>query len=195
MIKTLEVNATYEPSKRSLNWLKLKKDYLDQGAFADSIDLVVVGADWGKGKRAGMFGSFLLACYDENSEQLQTVTKMGGGIGDELMAKIFNEMKDMVIDKAPSSLRFKEKNVDVWILPKYVWEVRCADLSLSPIYCASIGSIEQNKGIALRFPRFIRERDDKKIEDATSSEQILEYFKSQPAYLAKEGGDDDDYDF
>ena len=68
MIKTLEVNATYEPSKRSLNWLKLKKDYIDQGAFADSIDLVVVGADWGKGKRAGMFGSFLLACYDENQE-------------------------------------------------------------------------------------------------------------------------------
>ena len=195
MIKTLEVNATYEPSKRSLNWLKLKKDYLDSGAFADSIDLVVVGADWGKGKRAGMFGSFLLACYDENLEQLQTVTKMGGGISVELMATIYNEMKDMVIDKAPSNLRFKEKNVDVWLLPKFVWEVRCADLSLSPIYCASIGSIEQNKGIALRFPRFIRERDDKKVEDATSSEQILEYFKSQPAYLAKEGADDDDFDF
>ena len=195
MIKTLEVNATYEPSKRSLNWLKLKKDYLDQGAFADSIDLVVVGADWGKGKRVGMFGSFLLACYDENLEQLQTVTKMGGGIADELMAKIFNELKDMIVDKPPSNLRFKEKNVDVWLQPRFVWEVRCADMSLSPIYCASIGSVEHNKGIALRFPRFIRERDDKRIEDATSSDQILEYFKSQPAYLAKEGADDDDFDF
>jgi DNA ligase 1 len=194
MVKTLDVNATYEPSKRSLNWLKLKKDYLDGGAFADSIDLVVVGADFGKGKRAGMFGSFLLACWDENLEQMQTVTKMGGGIGDELLLKIYNDLKDMVIDKPPSNLRFKEKNVDVWLLPKYVWEVRCADLSLSPIYCASIGSIESNKGIALRFPRFIRERDDKKIEDATSSEQILEYFKSQPAYLGKEG-DDDEFDF
>jgi DNA ligase-1 len=170
MIKTLEVNATYEPSKRSLNWLKLKKDYLDEGAFADSIDLVVVGADYGKGKRTGLFGSFLLACYDEGLEQLQTVTKMGGGINDELLVKIYEQLKDLVVDKAPANLRHKEKNVDVWLLPRYVWEVRCADLSLSPVYCASIGSIEQNKGIALRFPRFIRERDDKQIEDATSSE-------------------------
>ena len=72
--------------------------------------------------------------------------------------------------------------------------MKCADLSLSPVYCASIGSIEPNKGIALRFPRFIRERDDKAIEDATSSDQILDFFKSQPQMLAKEG-DDDEFDF
>lgn len=141
MIKTLEVNATYEPSKRSLNWLKLKKDYLDTG-FGDSLDLVVVGADWGKGKRAGIFGSFLLACYDENLEQLQTVTKMASGITDELMVKLYNQFKDLVIDKPPQYLKYKEKNVDVWLMPKYVFEIKCADLSLSPVYCASIGSVE-----------------------------------------------------
>ena len=76
----------------------------------------------------------------------------------------------MVIDKPPPYLKYKEKNVNVWLLPQKVVEIKCADLSLSPIYCASIGSIEPNKGIALRFPRFIRERDDKKIEMATSSD-------------------------
>lgn len=78
-------------------------------------------------------------------------------------------------------------------MPKYVWEIKCADLSLSPIYCASIGSVESNRGIALRFPRFIRERDDKKIEDATSSDQILDYYKSQPSLL-KNDDDMDDFD-
>lgn len=177
MIKTLDSNATYEPSKRSLNWLKLKKDYIDSG-LGDSLDLVVIGADFGKGKRTGMYGSFLLACYDENLECLQTVTKMATGLSDEMLAKIYGYLKDLEIDKPPSNLKFKEKNVDVWLLPKYVWEIKCADLSISPIYCASIGSVEPNKGIALRFPRFIREREDKNIEEATSSEQILDYYKS-----------------
>ena len=67
MVKTLTVNSTYQPSKRSFNWLKLKKDYLETG-LGDSVDLVVVGADYGTGKRAGWFGSFLLACYNEDLE-------------------------------------------------------------------------------------------------------------------------------
>ena len=114
MIKTLITNATYEPSKRSLNWLKLKKDYLDSG-FGDSLDLVVVGADFGKGKRAGFFGSFLMACFDDNFEQLQTVTKMGSGLTDEMLVKVHGLLKDLVIDRPPHNLKYLDKNVDVWI--------------------------------------------------------------------------------
>ena len=79
-------------------------------------------------------------------------------------------MKFLVVDKPPSNLKFKDKNVDVWIEPKYVWEVKCADLSLSPIYQAASNEIEPGKGIALRFPRIIREREDKGPDNATTSE-------------------------
>lgn len=193
MVKTLDVNATYEPAKRSFNWLKLKKDYLDT-EMGDSLDLVVVGADHGVGKRTGYFGSFLLACYNEDLECLQTVCKVGTGFSDEALEFIHGRLKDLVVDKAPSNLKYKEKNMDVWISPQYVWEIKAADLSLSPFYQAAIGEVEPDKGIALRFPRFIRHRDDKTVEMATNNEQIVEFYKAQSC-INIDFNANDDFDF
>ena len=64
-------------------------------------------------------------------------------------------------------------------MPKYVWEVKCADLTMSTVYCASMNKTNANKGIAMRFPRFVRERDDKKINQATTSDQLFEFYKRQ----------------
>lgn len=177
MVKTLDTNATYEPAKRSFNWLKLKKDYLDT-SMGDSLDLVVVGADYGTGKRKGIYGSFLLACYNEDLECLQTICKVGSGLTDEMLLKVHKQLSELVVEKAPSNLKYREMRVDVWIAPQYVWEIKAADLSLSPLYMAAIGEIEPDKGIALRFPRFIRERTDKQVDQATSHEQIVEFFKA-----------------
>lgn len=193
MIKTLSTNATYEPSKRSFNWLKLKKDYLET-EIGDSLDLVVVGADYGTGKRTGTFGSFLLACWNDDRERLETVCKVGTGFSDEALKEIYEQLKDLVIDKAPQNLKFKDKNVDTWVQPTLVWEIKAADLSLSPIYQAAIGEVDPEKGIALRFPRYIRTRGDKKIEQATSHEQIVEFYKSQAA-INVDFNQNDDFDF
>lgn len=177
MVKTLTTNATYEPSKRSFNWLKLKKDYLDT-EMGDSLDLVVVGADYGVGKRTGTFGSFLLACWNDDRERLETVCKVGTGFSDEVLKEVYDILKDLVIEKAPPNLKFKDKNTDVWVQPQVVWEIKAADLSLSPIYKAAVGEIDPEKGIALRFPRYIRTRQDKQVDQATSHEQIVEFYKA-----------------
>lgn len=180
MVKTLHgSDSYYEPSKRSRNWLKLKKDYLS--GVGDSLDLVVVGAYIGRGKRTGGYGGFLLASYNDDTGEYETTCKIGTGFSEEMLASLSTKLKPTEISQPKPFYIYDSKNSnaapDVWFEPTTVFEVLTADLSLSPVYKAA--SQEYGKGISLRFPRFLRIRDDKGIEDATTSSQVAELYENQ----------------
>lgn len=176
MVKALNGDAKYVPDKR--NWIKIKKDYLD--GMSDSLDLVPIGAFRGKGKRTGLFGCFLLACYDPETEEFQSITKIGTGFSEADLKQHTAFFKEHTIEGPKSYYRYdKSLECDVWFEPCQVWEVRAADLSISPVHKAAIGQVHPSKGIALRFPRFLRIRDDKDPESSTLADQVVEFYRAQ----------------
>ncbi|KJP90112.1 hypothetical protein AK88_00281 [Plasmodium fragile] len=181
MVKTLLDNASYEPSRRSLNWLKVKKDYIE--GLSDSVDLVPIAGYYGKGKRSGVYGAFVLATYNSETENFQTVCKAGTGFSDEILGSLYETLSDKIIPNKKSYYEVSDKlNPDVWFDAHYVWEVKAADLSLSPVHTAAIGVYSDDKGIGLRFPRFLRLREDKNAEQATTSQQIVDLYEAQFTY-------------
>ena len=201
MVKMLDgVESHYEPSRRSQNWLKVKKDYLS-GA-GDSLDLVVLGAYYGKGKRTSVYGAFQLACYNPGSEMYETVCNIGTGFSEALLSELFDTLSPLVIERPKpfyDHSQGKNDQPDVWFEPRFVWEVKTADLTLSPRYRAAaseFGGDGVHKGVSLRFPRFIRVRDDKKPDAATTNRQVAEMFRKQEAVgKEKKPSVDDDFEY
>ncbi|MDG6898437.1 MAG: ATP-dependent DNA ligase [Nitrososphaerota archaeon] len=172
-----DLKSTYRAGAREFAWIKLKREYRSE--LTDTIDLPIIGAFHGKGRRAGAYGTYLLAAYDERRKMFTSVAKIGTGFSDEDLREIPRALKPFQSSVKPSDVESKLKP-DVWFKPHVVIEVIAAELTLSPIHTAAMGSIRPGAGISLRFPKFTGKiRSDKRVEDATTVDEIVEMYKSQ----------------
>jgi DNA ligase 1 len=175
LCKSLGPTAGYQAGARGWLWIKLKRDYRTE--LSDTLDLVVVGALAGRGRRAGMYGALLLAAYDAEADVFWTVCKCGTGFSDAELAALPQRLAPLARPDRPA--RVDARMVpDVWFEPGLVVEVVGAELTLSPIHTAAWGVLREDAGLALRFPRFTgRYRDDKAPTDATTVQEILDLYR------------------
>ena len=166
--------------------------------IGDSLDLVVIGAYHGKGKRTSVYGAFLLACYNAKAETFETICNIGTGFSEQVLEQLHAELSEYVIDRPKpfySHTTTAQHQPDVWFEPRQVWEVLTADLTLSPRYKAGASEVAdpqgQHRGISLRFPRFIQIRHDKKPDEATSNRQVAEMYRKQDSVGHGKKVDDD----
>jgi DNA ligase-1 len=183
MCKSITEDSVYQAGARGWLWIKYKRDYKSE--MTDTVDLVVVGAFHGRGKRAGTYGALLLAAYNPHNDTFETVTKCGTGFTDEDLAKLPEMMKKHVIShKHPRVNSMIE--ADVWFEPKVVIEVLGAEITLSPIHTCAMDTIRKGSGLAIRFPRFTGNyRLDKAAEDATTTNEMVEMYQKQLKKIAE----------
>jgi len=175
--KSVAKDSVYQAGARGWLWIKYKRDYKSE--MTDTVDLVVVGAFYGRGKRAGTYGAVLLATYNPDIDTFESITKCGTGFTDEDLAKLPKMMEKHVIGHKHSRVS-SLLEADVWFEPAVVLEVLGAEITLSPIHTCAMDSVRKGSGLAIRFPRFTGNyRIDKSAEDATTASEIVEMYRKQ----------------
>jgi DNA ligase-1 len=177
MCKAAGKESLYQAGARGWLWIKYKRDYKSE--MTDTVDLVVVGAFHGRGKRVGTYGALLLATYNSENDTFETVTKCGTGFTDKDLASFHELLGKHEIPKRHPRVQ-STLEADVWFEPVVVLEILGAEITLSPIHTCARDSIRKGSGLAIRFPRFTgKYRTDKSAEDATSSMEIVEMYRRQ----------------
>jgi DNA ligase-1 len=175
--KSIAKDSVYQAGARGWLWIKYKRDYKSE--MTDTVDLVIVGAFYGRGKRAGTYGAVLLATYNRRTDTFETVTKCGTGFSDEDLAKLPKMMQKHVIQHKHPRVN-SALEADVWFEPVVVIEILGAEITLSPIHTCAMDVVRKGSGLAVRFPRFTGNfRLDKAAEDATSAAEIVEMYQRQ----------------
>ena len=171
------IDSPYRAGTRGNNWLKLKREY--QNELGDSLDLVVVGAFFGRGRRTGKYGTLLLSSYNSESDTFPTICKVGTGFTDENLDQLFQILSSKVTLKKNPRVE-STMEADIWFEPELVLEIVASEISLSPIHKTGLNMIRKDIGFALRFPKFTGKiRSEKSAEDASVDEEVLALYKNQ----------------
>jgi DNA ligase-1 len=174
--KSVSPDAGYRAGARGWLWIKLKRDYRTE--LSDTVDLVVVGAFAGRGRRRGVYGALLLAAYDPAAEVFRAVSKCGTGFSDADLAALPGRLAPLARSQRPARVDARQEP-DVWFEPGLVLEILSAELTLSPNYTAGWGQVKEDAGLAMRFPRFTgRWRDDKAAQDATTTQELVDLYRA-----------------
>ena len=175
MLKVL--TARYRAGSRGSNWLKLKREY--QNELGDSLDLVVIGAFFGRGRRTGKYGTLLLATYNSESDTFPSICKVGTGFSDESLDQLFQILSNKVILKKNPRVD-SSMDADIWFEPELVIEIVASEITLSPIHKTGLDYVRKNTGFALRFPKFTGKiRTEKLADDASTDEEVMALYKNQ----------------
>jgi DNA ligase-1 len=171
-------DSPYQAGARNYNWVKLKRAHA--GNLQDTVDCVIVGYIYGRGRRTAFgVGALLVAAYDPERDVFPTVTKIGTGLSDAQWREVRERCEPYVSEKKPARV---ESNIEpsVWVEPQVVIEVLADEITRSPVHPA--GADEEGQGYALRFPRLVNFRqEDKKPEDVTTVAEIVELYNQQGA--------------
>ena len=182
MLKQLE--ATYKAGARGSNWLKLKREYRNE--LGDSLDLVVIGAFYGRGRRTGKYGALLLATHNDKTDTFPSICKVGTGFTDESLDQFYQILSDKITIKKNPRIE-SGLEADVWFDPEVVIEIVASEITLSPIHKTAMDVIRKGSGLALRFPKFTgRIRVEKTPENATTDQEIISLYIGQKRVIQEE---------
>ncbi|MBN1389878.1 MAG: ATP-dependent DNA ligase [Candidatus Thermoplasmatota archaeon] len=178
MAKSVGEGSIYQAGNRGWLWIKYKKDYHSE--LMDTMDLVIIGAYHGSGRRGGTFGAFLMAAYDSDDDVFRTICKLGSGFNDRHLEELPALLTELQVPGGQNPKVDTRMEPDVYIIPSIVLEVKAAEITFSPVHTCAWGYLKDNAGLALRFPRFTgRIRDDKGPYDATTVREVIGLYGQQ----------------
>ncbi len=168
MAKSIQDDAIYQAGNRGFLWLKLKS--LEGGKLKDSVDVVLVGAFYGKGRRTGVLGTYIGAVYDPETDRFIAFTRFFSGLTDELSESLTKEMEKYKVERKPVNV-ICEDSPDIWLKPEMVLEISGDEITISDKF--------STLGYSMRFPVFQRIRPEKNAKDITTIEEIKELYDTQ----------------